>query len=90
MFVVIKFSKQREKTKQMSLDSHCDKNTHRGGFLPHLKGPGSAKAERGNDGIFSQRWFIVTVPVYAVLLVSVQVAEQGVEGIARELFNALL
>lgn len=65
-------------------------NTHGGGFLPHLEGPGSTKAERGDDRAFPQRWLIVAVPVHAVLLISVEVAEKGVEGVAGELFDALL
>lgn len=62
----------------------------RGRFLPHLKGPSSTEAEGGNDRIFSQRWLVVAVPVHTVLLISVEVAEKRVEGVASELLNALL
>lgn len=65
-------------------------HTHGGGFLPHLEGPGSTEAERGDDRVFPQRRLIVAVPVHAVLLISVEVAEKGVEGVAGELFDALL
>ena len=64
--------------------------THWWGLPSHLKHTRGPKTERSNDGAPPQRRFVITVPVHAVLLAPVKVAEQGVEGVASVLFNLVL
>lgn len=57
-------------------EEHEDnENTHRQGFLPHFESTRGAKAEGSDDGPPPQRGLVVAVPVHAVLLVAVQIAE---------------
>lgn len=59
----------------------------RGAFVFEAKFPRRAQTERGDGGIFAERFFVVAMPSHSFVAIVIEVEQAGIEGAEGEIFD---